>query len=136
MEYQLPPHAVLSGWATKELGKLRQAGALLAAFKAYADGTNLPRQYAPYPIGKNRMLHEARETDCGQELRLIFGRVRPRQPPPDGTRLPAVGTPIRLIGLVATDKKKRHLRGAGSTTWTRLQLWLEVNESYQLDGTG
>jgi hypothetical protein len=99
--------------------------------------TNLSRQYRRYPIGKNRLMHEARETDCGQELRLIFGRVRPRQLPADGSRLPMPTVPIRLVGLLATDKDQRRLRdNVGRAAWDRLQQWLGTHDRYELDGAG
>jgi len=157
MEYQLPQNAILSGWADRELGKMHGAGAVLAAFKGYAEGTHLPRQYAPYPIGKNKMLHEVRETDAGQEVRLIFGKVRPRRVLPTGSSQrargrggkplpvlsagggspPPLDAPIRLVGLLATEKDQRRLRRAGgNAAWDRLQLWLEAHELYELDGSG
>jgi len=82
-------------------------------------------------------MHEARETDCGQELRLIFGRVRPRQLPADGSRLPMPTVPIRLVGLLATDKDQRRLRdNVGRAAWDRLQQWLGTHDRYELDGAG
>jgi hypothetical protein len=135
----LPPNAVLTRWAEDDLSKMGDcAGALLAAFMAFAEGRHLANEYKPLRIARRRLLHESRCNEKGLQLRLIFAKVRPRQSKASGkSLLPVLSCPIRLVGLTATVKKSRQLRdGIAVTAWHRLQIWLDAHPAYELDGSG
>jgi len=137
MDLQLPPHAVLSEWADEELQSLPAAGSLISAYKACVNGTQARNEYKPYPIGKFKF-HEARCTDNKVAYRLIYGKVRVKRNLVK-TSANNLNTkyPIRIVGLVATDKKGDSLRdGIKKSVKTRFDHWLSLNLEYERDGKG
>lgn len=134
----LPPNGVLSGWAQRELLKLRPRPAQAALFEAFGrrcEGRHLVREDEYLPIGKGRSLRSIRTTFSGSEYRLIYAQVRPigsrgsRAPTAVAVRIEA--RPLRFVALLAWAKKRANVGDRGNTAWERSERWLEAHPGYE-----
>jgi hypothetical protein len=133
----LPPNAVLTDHAIKELGKLDKgaAASLFETFGRRCSGKDiLPREDEPLRIGKGRMLRATRTTYSRSEYRLIYFQVKPKNKPSAGATtvvLKVDRTPIRFVGVLAWAKKRTNVGGPRSATaWERTERWLDENPEY------
>jgi hypothetical protein len=137
---RLPPNAVLTEQASREIRKLDKAGgaSLLETFSRRCSGDDLlPREDEPLKIGRSRMLHATRTTYGKCEYRLIYFKVKARNHPGTGVTtvvLKVDSTPIQFVGVLAWVKKRTAVGSArGTTAWRRTEQWLEDHPEYLRD---